>query len=248
MLAYDGSAFHGFAANPGVATVAGALDAALSTVTSTAVRVTCAGRTDAGVHARAQVVSFDAPAGLDTDRVRNALNKMIGPEIAVEALDEVTDAFDARFSAVGRTYRYRLNDGQVPDPLRRHDTWHIGQRLDLAAVDAAAAHLVGEHDFAAFCRKRMVHVDGLEVAADLTREVVSIEWRRVDTDVVEHWISATAFCHQMVRAITGTLVTVGVGRREPEWVREVLQARDRNNAGRVAPAHGLTFWSVDYGS
>lgn len=246
LVAYDGGEFHGFAPNEGVATIGGALNEALGRVTGTPVAVACAGRTDTGVHGLGQVISFDAPDDVDPARIQHSINRMLGPTIAVRDLGVAADDFDARFSAKSRTYRYRILNRAVPDPFLRTTTWHLPGDLDLAAMNDAARALVGEHDFASFCRKKVVTVDGVELEADLTREVRSIRWARAEDDLVDHWITATAFCHQMVRAITGTLVEVGLGRRAGDSLAATLAARDRQAAGALAPPHGLTLWSVEY--
>lgn len=246
-LAYDGAAFHGFAPNPGVATVVGTLVQAMGRILGHEPALAMAGRTDAGVHGWGQVVSFDAPP-MDTVRFQRSINGLCGPAIVVRSIEQTPDDFDARFSARSRTYRYRVLNRAVPDPFLRAVTWHVHEPLDLVAMNAGASHLLGEHDFASFCRKKKVTVGEDEIEASLVRDVVSAQWREADDDVVELWITATAFCHQMVRSITGTLVDVGLGRIEASAVPAILAARDRNAAGRVAPPHGLTLWSVDYGA
>ena len=248
VVAYDGAPFHGFAPSPGVETVGGNLETALAQVLGRPVPVTCAGRTDAGVHALGQVVSFDGPDDLDARRLQHSLNRMLAPSIAVRDLEAVAQDFDARFCAINRTYRYQILNADIPDPLRHRAVWHVREHLDIDAIEAAAHHLVGEHNFGTFCRRRIVHVDGAEVEADLTRTVISIEWRRTSEGLLEHWITATAFCHQMVRSITGTLVDVGLGKRSPDSMPALIEARDRQLATFVAPPHALTLWSVAYGS
>jgi tRNA pseudouridine38-40 synthase len=251
-VAYDGAPFHGFAVNDGVSTVAGLLNGALSRVLRTEVAVTCAGRTDRGVHAVGQVVSFDLPEGRapdDLERVRHAVNRQVGPSVVVTALSVVDDGFDARFSATGRTYRYRILDRSEGDPFTATRAWHVPEPLDVAAMEAAAAHLVGEHDFSSFCRRPAPRPDGTE--AVLVRRVTGASFRRVvdglsGVELLEFEVSASAFCHQMVRSIVGTLVAVGRGRMEASSIPDVLAARDRHAAGEPAPPHGLTFWSVDY--
>jgi len=242
-VAYVGTPFHGFAANAGVRTVAGDLDAALSRVLGTELAVTCAGRTDRGVHAVGQVVSFDAPEGTDLDAVRRSVNRLCGPEIVVSSLDAATDGFDARFSATGRRYRYRVRNHPDPDPFSAATAWHVPQPLDVAAMNAAAGHLVGEHDFSSFCRRPKVAAG--EPERSLVRRVESAEWTTEGDDVVFE-VTAGAFCHQMVRSIVGTLVDVGRGRTPAAAVPAVLAARDRHAAGEPAPPHGLTLWSVRY--
>ena len=246
LVAYDGAPFHGFAANPGVATVAGTLQDALARVLGRPIELDCAGRTDRGVHAWGQVVSFDAPIDVDPLALRRSLNRLCAPSIVVRDLSGASDRFDARFSACSRTYRYQVLNRDVPDPFLRHTTWHLPHELDLQAMNTAGAHLLGEHDFSSFCRKKLVHVDGEEIAASLVRDVLSLEWVSQPDDLMVCWITASAFCHQMVRAITGTLVDVGRGRIGPDMLPDILAARDRRAAGALAPARGLTLWSVQY--
>ncbi len=245
-MAYDGKPFRGFAEAEGFATVAGSLRVALEQVLQTEVSLTCAGRTDAGVHGWGQVVSFDAPLAVDVGRLARSLNQMLRPHIVIRELATAPDDFDARFSASSRTYRYQILNRAVPDPFLHPTTWHIPKDLDIDAMTTAGQYLVGEHDYSSFCRKRMVYIDGQEVVAHLTREVLELSWVEADGDIVEHWITATAFCHQMVRAITGILVEVGLWKRSQTSVLEVLEARDRQTSAPLAPGHGLTLWSVAY--
>lgn len=247
LVAYDGAAFHGFAANPGVATVGGTLATSLQRILGYQPALTCAGRTDRGVHAWGQVVSFDAADTVDCQKLQRSLNAMCAPAIVIRELDAAAPDFDARFSANQRTYRYRVLNRPWPDPFLHATTWHVPHNLDIDAMNAAGHHLVGEHDFSSFCRKRTVTVAGEAVEASLTRKVVSLEWRAGEDDIIELWVSATAFCHQMVRAITGTLVEVGSGKRSVASLPDTLAARDRHHAGALAPPDGLTLWSVDYG-
>lgn len=246
-LAYDGSGFAGLARQPEQRTVQGELEAALSALLGHHVRSVVAGRTDRGVHASAQVVHVDVSppderraARLDDlELLRGRLGHLLGPEVAVLAVRAVPPDFDARFSATARHYRYRLVDAEVADPLRRHDRWAVGQHLDLSAMRVAARPLVGEHDFAAFCRRApgRTTVRRLDVLA-LSRPAPG----RIDARLV-----GPAFCHQQVRAIVGCLVEVGRGRRPADWVAEVLAGRDRARAAPLAPPHGLTLERVAYG-
>lgn len=275
-VAYDGSGFHGFAENRDVRTVAGELRGALERVLGVTVELACAGRTDAGVHARGQVVTFDvADEAIEdlsrrdrrgrpgTVRLRDAVNGLVGPAVVVAAATVVDGTFDARFSATGRTYRYTVLSSAGPDPFLAGRVWWVDQPLDVDAMNRAAAHLVGEHDFSSFCRRPKPASEDTP-AVSLVRRVTDAVWTTVDegTDplgaggaagtgepdrrVLRFTISATAFCHQMVRSITGLLVDVGRGRRLHDDVAEVLAARDRSAAGQIAPPHGLTLWSVDY--
>lgn len=242
-FAYDGSGFRGFAKQAGQRTVQGVLEDALSLLAGVPVETTVSGRTDAGVHAARNVVHCDVPADArfvrDLDRARKALDGMCGPEITVWRVRRVPASFDARFSATRRRYRYRLCDAVAMNPLWRHDTWHLGvPALDVAAMAAGGAHLLGEHDFSSFCRR----------AGDqhLNRRIDVLTVRREAAGLVIVRVEGKAFCHQMVRSVTGCLVRVGQGKRSPEWVGEALAARDRHAVGSIAPPHGLTLVDVSF--
>jgi len=237
-LAYDGSGFRGYAANAGVRTVQGSLEDALATVLRRAVETAVAGRTDAGVHARGQVVSFSASEAIDPGRLQRALNRLLAPEVVVWALAEAPDGFDARRSALWRSYRYAIDDGLLPDPARRWTVWHVAVPLDAAAMDSAARAFVGEHDFASLCRA----VEG----GATVRRVLEADWHRADDGLLVFGVAASAFCHQMVRSMVALCVEVGRGRLDPVAIPGILEARDRNAARGVAPAHGLTLWEVGY--
>jgi tRNA pseudouridine38-40 synthase len=245
VVAYDGSAFHGFAAQPGVPTVAGTLGRALERVLGHRVELVCAGRTDAGVHGWGQVVSFDAEAErFDAGRVQAAVNSLCGPAVVVREAAADRPDFDARFDAIARRYRYTVLNRPVPDPFLAATAWHVAAPLDLPAMQAACDPLIGEHDFTSFCRRPRG-----EPERSLTRRVLEARWVRdeaVGEGVLRFWIDATAFCHQMVRSITGTLVDVGLRKRTAADVVAALRARDRGAAGPVAPPHGLCLWEVVY--
>ena len=236
-LSYDGSGFHGYARQPTVRTVQGELEAVLARVLEP-VDTVVAGRTDAGVHARHQVVSFSTAKPVDPDRLARSLTKLLAPEIVVYAAARVPDGFSARFSAIRRTYRYRILNAPFPDPLRRATSWHVREPLDPGAMNRAAGYLVGEHDFASFCRRRE--------GASTVRTVLSAIWSAAAGGILELEIAGTAFCHQMVRSIVAFCVEVGKGRIEPGTTPQVLHARDRNEARGAAPPHGLVLWQVDY--
>jgi tRNA pseudouridine38-40 synthase len=245
-IAYDGSGFHGFAANAGVRTVGGTLADAVERVLGTPIELTCAGRTDAGVHAWGQVVSFDAPApGFDPDGLQRSLNKMCGPEIVVRKAAVVDPDFDARFSALARTYRYSILNRPVPDPFLAHLAWHVDRPLDIDLLRLGSDPLIGEHDFSAFCRRPKRH-DG--EPASLVRKILHAGWQDLGNGLLRFEISANAFCHQMVRSIVGTLVEVGMARLHAGDVLSILAQRDRAAAGPVAPPHGLCLWQVEYPS
>ncbi len=239
VVAYDGTGFRGFAAQRDQRTVEGVLVEALAQVLRHDVRLTGAGRTDAGVHARGQVVSFPAVARLDPPRLGAALNAMLGPEIAVRAVELVPAGFDARHSARWRSYRYTIDNRPVADPMTARYAWHVAEPLDLARLRLAADPFVGEHDFASFCRK------GPEGSTTM-RRVEEASWHDLGDGCLRFDIRAGAFCWQMVRSIVGTLVDAGRGRRRPGEILGILRARDRSAAGPVAPPHGLCLWEVGY--
>jgi tRNA pseudouridine38-40 synthase len=236
-LAYDGSPFHGFARQPALRTVQGDLEEAIAKVVEP-VRTECAGRTDAGVHARHQVVTFETDEAIDTKRLARSLTKLLAPEVVVYRCEEVADDFSARFSAVRRRYKYRVLNRPFPDPLRRFSSWHVPEPLDVDAMNAACELMVGTHDFASFCRP----AEGRTTV----REVLSASWGSQFDDLVVFDVSATAFCHQMVRSLVAFTVEVGRGRLEAAVTAEVLAAADRNAARGAAPPCGLVLWEVCY--
>jgi tRNA pseudouridine38-40 synthase len=238
-LAYDGTGFRGWARQPGQRTIQGALEEALGRVLGQEPKLSVAGRTDAGVHASGQVASFRGPSeDIDLDRVWRSLNTMLGPELVVRRVRTTPEGFDARHSATGREYVYRIDTGPVPDPFTARFVWHRPGALSLAAMRAAARHLVGEHDFAAFCRTPQ---SGGTVR-HLRRLTVSRDGERLEIRA-----DANAFLHQMVRSLVGTLVWVGDGRIDPDTMPSILEARDRSRAGQLAPPHGLTLARATYG-
>ena len=242
-VAYDGGPYHGFAVNEGVRTVGGDLTDALSRCLRKPVELTCAGRTDAGVHAWGQVVSFEAPDDADLLSIRTAVNRMLAPAIAVRAVQPAPDSFDARFDATSRTYRYTVLNREVPDPFLAATAWHYPHGLEIDAMNAAAAVLVGKHDFSSFCR-RQHNADGTEKSR--VRRVLRAEWEADDDNLLRFEIESSSFCHQMVRSVTGTLVDIGAQRRPPEDMVAILAAKDRSRVPNLAPPHGLCLWSVSY--
>lgn len=236
-IAYDGSGFHGYARQVGLRTVQGDLEVALETLLTTQVETTVAGRTDAGVHARHQVVSFAHGSAVDLASLAKSLQGLVGPQIAIQAITTVPDDFSARFSATSRRYRYRIDMRRAHDPLTRGFVWHVGRPLDVAAMAQSATALLGEHDFTSFCRS----VEGRSNFRRLT--VLDVEESEGLLDV---WAEANAFCHQMVRSLVGYLYDVGRGFSDAARSGEVLAARDRSAVATVAPPHGLTLWEVGY--
>jgi tRNA pseudouridine38-40 synthase len=271
-VAYDGRRFHGFAAQAaGVRTVAGVLAGALERVLRlpAAPELTCAGRTDAGVHAWDQWVHLDVPAtdpdlggpdlggpdhggpeiggpdhgGPDLGGLQRRLVKLLGPEVVVRSASLAPPGWDARRSALSRTYRYRVLTAPVPDPFAAGFVWWVPGALDRRAMDLACDALIGEHDFASFCRRQQ-RSDG--EPATLVRRVEAAGWCESEPGELRFEVTANAFCQQMVRSLVGTLVEVGAGRRRAGDMLGVIRARDRSAAGGVAPPEGLMLWQVRY--
>ncbi|WP_157697056.1 tRNA pseudouridine(38-40) synthase TruA [Brachybacterium avium] len=260
-LSYDGTDFHGWAAQPGQRTVQGELEKALGRIARVPARVTVAGRTDTGVHARGQVCHLDLPDTVlatfpgrsDRSPAEALVTRLAGVlpgDVVVHVAREVTEDFDARFGAQWRRYRYRISDGPAAhDPLRR-DVLRHRRPLDVAAMSRASRALLGEHDFLSFCRPR--------VGATTIRELRELRWERpgegrADEGLIVATIVADAFCHHMVRSLVGALIGVGEGRRDESWPAHVLAARTREAATRdgvgaapVCPPQGLTLDHVAY--
>jgi tRNA pseudouridine38-40 synthase len=260
LIAYDGAAFRGFAAQPEVPTVAGALRLAIGRMARLpeAPVLTCAGRTDAGVHARGQVVHVDLPAALAYDGVRlsRALNRQLAPEIVIRRADAVGPEFDARRSATARSYRYLVWNAPAPDPLLAPVAWHVRDPLDLNSMRAASDVFLGTHDFRSFCRRPV----GSDPAAPLVRRVTRARWsidegpEATDAEdgteasrLLRFDITAASFCHQMVRSLVGSLVAVGRGKENAAGLMERLRAVSRHKMPDPGPAHGLCLISVAYG-
>ncbi|KWV34397.1 tRNA pseudouridine(38-40) synthase TruA [Micromonospora rifamycinica] len=243
-VSYDGTEFSGWAAQPTRRTVAGVLVGALDLVlgAGTVTGLTVAGRTDAGVHATGQVCHLDLPATVwrkHRERLLRRLARLLPGDVRVRAMTEAPVDFDARFSATFRRYEYRVTDAPWgAEPLRRRDTlaWH--RPLDPAVLTAAAAGLVGEHDFAAYCRRKE--------NATTIREVTRLDWRRDPDGILVATVQADAFCQAMVRSLVGAMLTAGDGRRPVDWPAGQLARRERSSEVTVAPAHGLTLVAVGY--
>ena len=239
LVAYDGSGFHGFALQLGVRTVGGAIAAALERYLRHTVELTCAGRTDAGVHAWGQVVSFDARADLDVEALQRSLNRALRPAVVVREAGVAAAGFDARRSATGRVYRYTVRNDPVADPFSAGTAWHVPQPLDLNAMRLAADPLIGEHDFSSFCRRA-------PNGGSLVRRVRDARWLDLGGGMLRFDIEASSFCQQMVRSMVGTLVEVGLGKRRAGEMATVVRSGSRSAAGQLAPAHGLCLWEVHY--
>jgi tRNA pseudouridine38-40 synthase len=240
-VSYDGTELHGWARQPGQRTVQGDLEQALSMVLRVPVDLTVAGRTDSGVHATGQVAHCDVPRAAweeQEHRLVRRLRGVLAPDIAVRAVAEVHPDFDARFGALGRHYVYRLTDDPAgPPPLRRRDTVGWPRTLNADDMALAAGLLLGEHDFAAFCRRRE--------GATTIRTLLALDVVRTG-ELITVSASADAFCHSMVRSLVGALLAVGEGRKPPEWPAALFTRTERASEVPVAPAAGLTLVRVDY--
>jgi tRNA pseudouridine38-40 synthase len=246
-LSYDGGSFSGFAENVGVRTVAGALREKLERVYGQPITLACAGRTDAGVHARAQFVSFAVRNALvEPERLQRSLNSLLAPSVVVSEVRVVDPRFDARHAARWRSYRYHVLDAELPDPFLDRTTWWVRWPLEVEAMQDASRCLIGVHDFSAFCRRPRSTPN-----ATLVRRLLHAQWVREPGQdgrppLLRFEISATAFCHQMVRSIVGTLIDVGRGRITVADVERILAAADRTRMGNIAPPQGLCLWDVGY--
>lgn len=249
-LGYAGAPFAGFArqAESHVLTVQGELEQALALLYKREVRTVCAGRTDAGVHARGQVITFELTeeefAARPLRTLMRSMNALVDESISISDAREVPLGFSARFDAQWREYHYHICTQSARPVLIMPLVWHLGGvELDLDAMNEAAAHLIGEHDFKSFCMAASA------VGKPTHRNVMELEVYPesiAGTPVTTVRVVGNAFLHSMVRTIVGTLVEVGRGKKQPAWVADVLAARNRGAAGQNAPASGLTFWRVEY--
>ena len=238
VVQYDGSDYVGWQRQGKGVSVQGLIEQALAAIDGAPVTLHGAGRTDAGVHARGQVASFVADHDVDLERLQQSINGMLAPEVVAEDVRRAPEGFDARFSATARVYRYRMDTGLWPDPFEARFVWHRPGELSVRSMRAAAGPLLGDHDFASFCRRPQ--------SGGTVRRLERFSIARAG-DRIEISARANAFVHQMVRTLVGTLVSVGDGRIEPVAVQEILLARDRGRAAQMAPAHGLTLERVVYG-
>jgi tRNA pseudouridine38-40 synthase len=247
-LSYDGTNFSGWAAQVGRRTVQGELESWITRVLRLGepAQLVCAGRTDAGVHARGQVAHMDlAPTVISDggDALTRRLNKVVGNDCVVRRISAAPPGFDARFAAIWRCYIYRLADAEVPpDPLYRNQIAQVHTEVDLALLNAEAANLIGLRDFGAFCRRRE--------GASTIRTLLELAGRRIPSGpmagVIECTVRADAFCHSMVRSLVGALVAVAAGQRDHEWLARVVERGVRDSTITVMPAAGLTLEEVGY--
>ena len=238
-VAYDGGPFVGWQRQDNGTSVQGLIEDALRALDGRDVTLHGAGRTDTGVHALGQVANFTLVREAAPDIVVRALNSHLPSEIRIVAAEEVPRSFHARFDATSKTYRYRLVNGSVVSPFDYKYAWHVLEPLDTAAMAAAACFVEGRHDFAAF--------QTTGGATGPTERTVTRSILTTGSDgLIVYEVAGSGFLRRMVRAIVGSLVDVGRGREQPEWMRDVIASRDRGQAGQAAPAHGLFLVRVDY--
>jgi tRNA pseudouridine38-40 synthase len=240
IIEYDGGAFHGWQSQKNAANIQDLIDEKLAVLLKDKPRVMGAGRTDAGVHARAQVGAFSTKSDKACDQILKGLNGLLPQTVRVRACDEVPEVFDPRRDAIAKTYRYTFFDGPAHSPFWKHWSWYSRQRLDEKAMAQAAKHLEGEHDFSSFRAAGCA-------AKTPVRRILKAQVRRKGERLTFE-IRGTAFLQQMVRIIAGTLYDVGTGQREPDSFVPLLAARDRKKAGKTAPPEGLVLWEVEYGA
>lgn len=237
-VAYDGTAYCGWQIQPNGITVEEVLNRALSRLTGEEIHVTGASRTDAGVHARGNVAVFDTASAIPSERLAYAVNPFLPEDIVVVKSEEVPAEWHPRYQNSVKTYEYHILNREMPDPLRRRDSWHVSFPLDLDKMRAAAVHLVGEHDFRSFCS---IHTG----AKTTVRTICSLDIEKSE-DLITIRISGNGFLYNMVRIIAGTLTEVGRGFRTPEEVNDILDAGARKQAGATAPSQGLVLAGIEY--
>jgi tRNA pseudouridine38-40 synthase len=240
-VAYDGTAYSGWQFQPDKPTIQGALEATWQSLTQENLRVTAAGRTDAGVHALGQTVGVATETRLTNEDLHRGLNALLPDDVAVVAIEDARDNFHATYEAVGKRYRYHIHNSRSPSVFARHYAWHYPQPLDAAAMHTAGQALVGRHDFSSFETAGSERPDSIR-----TIHEIAVVRDNVDADQITIDVAGDGFLYNMVRTIVGTLIDVGTGKREITWTAEVLASRDRRKAGQTAPPHGLFLVHVDY--
>jgi len=244
VFSYKGTNFHGLVEQPdnevgNIRTVVGEIKKNFELVAREPISIAVAGRTDKGVHARAQVGSFTLEKEVDIERMKRTCNSRLAPEVIIESIENVDDDFHARFSAKARTYRYFIYNAENPSMMLDDFTWHVHQGLDVKAMQEAAAHFIGEKDFTSVCRSS-------EDVKHNVRKITRAELIQKTPHELMFQISANAFCWQMVRSIVGLLVSVGKGKISPDEIPAILDKKDREYGSHLAPAKGLTLWEVSY--
>ncbi|MBP7176712.1 MAG: tRNA pseudouridine(38-40) synthase TruA [Thermoclostridium sp.] len=238
VIEYDGSGFHGWQVQENAHSVQEELEKAIAAITGESARITGAGRTDTGVHAYGQVAHFDTRSKVPAEKFSAALNSVLPPEVSILASQEVPEDFHARFTAVGKTYEYRILNRATRSPILAKRAWHIREALDLDAMGLAAEKFIGEHNFSAFCSS------GHSVLT-FNRTLTASQWIRQD-DCLVYRVSGNGFLYNMVRIMTGTMVEVGLKKRSADSIEALIQEKDRNKAGITAPPHGLYLLKVHY--
>ncbi|HEX3600116.1 MAG TPA: tRNA pseudouridine(38-40) synthase TruA [Lacipirellulaceae bacterium] len=252
-VAYDGGAYSGWQFQPDKPTVQGTFEATWQSLTQESLRVTAAGRTDAGVHALGQVVGLVTSTRLTDEDLHRGLNALLPNDIAVVTVETAADNFHATYDAIGKRYRYQIHNARTPSVFSRHFAWHYPQPLDATAMHIAAQALTGRHDFSSFETAGSERPSSIRTIHELTvgeflrnsQLEVSEKLPYVPNHIIIE-VAGDGFLYNMVRTIVGTLVEVGVGKRDIDWPAEVLAAQDRRRAGQTAPPHGLFLVSVDY--
>lgn len=237
-IEYDGTGYHGWQIQPNVETIQGTIEGKLAQITGEPVRLFASGRTDTGVHAMGQVAHFKTQSFLDVRSFLKGLNSLLPDDIRIKDVEEVDEAFHARFSAKGKVYEYRIFNGELFSPLHRHYSWFVPGKLDLTSMREAAMKLRGCHDFSSFCSVGSDH-------SSPVRKIYAIDVG-MGGDFIIIQVEANAFLKQMVRNIVGTLVEVGRRKLNPSQFGDILEARDRRRAGLTAPAQGLFLVRVNY--
>lgn len=238
VIEYDGTFFHGWQIQKNLPSVQGEIEKAILRITGEKVTVTGSGRTDAGVHAYGQVAHFDTESRIPAEKFAIVLNTVLPPSVAVISSQEVSSDFHARFSAVKKTYKYKVLNRPMRSPIMDKRAWHVPVSLDMERMNKAAAYFLGLHDFSAFC------ASGHSVT-DFVRYIYASEWSEEDGCLV-YTVTGNGFLYNMVRIMTGTLVEVGMNKRAPESIPELLDKKNRRQAGITAPPHGLYLWEVFY--
>ncbi|NLM09898.1 MAG: tRNA pseudouridine(38-40) synthase TruA [Clostridiaceae bacterium] len=240
VIEYDGSFFHGWQIQKNVITVQEEIEKAIFRITGEKVSVTGSGRTDAGVHAYGQTAHFDTESKIPAEKFSEVLNTVLPPSVAIVSSREVSADFHARFSAVKKTYKYKVLNRPVRSPIMEKRAWHIPKPLDIKSMNKAASYFIGFHDFTSFC------ASGHSVT-DFERHIYHSEWTLEDDSLV-YTVSGNGFLYNMVRIMTGTMVEVGLNKRQAENISELFEKKDRRLAGITAPPQGLYLWEVFYGN
>ena len=239
VLAYDGTAFAGYQIQPDARTVQGELEDALAKMhKGKPIRTYASGRTDAGVHARGQVVHFDSPLQIPEKNWAKALQTLLPDDIAIRSVVRVKADFHARYDAKKKEYRYRILTSETPDVFRRHYTYHVPQPLNVGAMEAAIKDVVGTHDFTSFCSLKTA-------VEEKTRTIYAAHLQEEQDEIVLTFVG-NGFLYNMVRILVGTIIEIGRGERERDAIKSILAARSRQFAGKTAPPQGLVLWSVSY--